>query len=186
MEKKEIRNQVISLLKSLNGEQKEKQEEILMKTLFGTSEWKRANVIALTLAQKLELDTNKIIEKAWSEDKIVVIPRTKKDRKMDFVIYKKDTPIEVSSFGLREPARHLIAIQKSDIDLIIVPGVAFCETGFRIGFGGGYYDRFLTDYEGETVSLVLNEQQVEPFKVDSFDIPVNLLITTEKIIRKIK
>ncbi|WP_414840154.1 5-formyltetrahydrofolate cyclo-ligase [Carnobacterium sp. TMP28] len=186
MKKKKIRNQVISLLKSLNSEQKAKQEEILIKTLIGTSEWKRSKIIALTLAQKLELNTDKIIEKAWSEDKIVVIPRTKKDRKMDFVVYKKDTPIEVSSFGLKEPARHLIATLKSDIDLIIVPGVAFCETGFRIGFGGGYYDRFLANYEGETVSLVLNEQQVGLFEVDSFDIPVNLLITTEKIIRKIK
>ncbi|SEK65802.1 5-formyltetrahydrofolate cyclo-ligase [Carnobacterium iners] len=186
MEKKEIRNQVINLLINLDNEQKVNQEEILIKTLFGTSEWEKAKVIALTMAQKLELDTSKIIEKAWSEDKVVVIPRTKKDRKMDFVVYKKDTPIEVSSFGLKEPARHLIATSRSDIDLIIVPGVAFCEAGFRIGFGGGYYDRFLANYEGNTVSLVLNEQQVELFKADSFDIPVKLLVTTKKIIRTIK
>ena len=99
---------------------------------------------------------------------------------MDFVVYTKATPMELSSFGLREPAQDLVAISKGDIDLIIVPGLAYCESGFRVGFGGGYYDRFLTDYEGDTISLVLNEQKINSFKVDSFDIPINHLITTKQ------
>ena len=180
MNKKEIRMNSIKKLKELTGEQKKNQEEILLKTLFDTPEWKKAKTIATTMSQPLELDTGFIIERAWSENKKIVLPRAKKDRKMDFVVYTKATPMELSSFGLREPAQDLVAISKGDIDLIIVPGLAYCESGFRIGFGGGYYDRFLSDYEGDTISLVLNEQKINSFKVDSFDIPINHLITTKQ------
>jgi 5-formyltetrahydrofolate cyclo-ligase len=185
MEKKEIRKTVIKRLKKLTSEQKTEQEKTIINALFQTSEWMKAKTVAITLSQNIELDTSTIIEKAWSEDKIVVIPRAKKNRKMDFVVYTKETPIEISSFGLREPARDLIAISKSEIDLIIVPGVAYCESGFRIGFGGGYYDRFLVNYKGETLSLVLDEQQINSFEIDPFDIPIKLLITPKEIIRTI-
>ncbi|MEG0496886.1 MAG: 5-formyltetrahydrofolate cyclo-ligase [Carnobacterium sp.] len=184
MDKKEIRMNTIKKLKELTDEQKTSQEEILLKALFDTSEWMNAKTIATTMSQKLELDTSIIIKKAWSENKIVVLPRAKKDRKMDFVVYTKDTPMELSSFGLEEPAHDLMAISKSEIDLIVVPGLAYCKSGFRIGFGGGYYDRFLVDYDGETISLVLDEQQIDLFKVDSFDIPIKHLITTKKTIHK--
>lgn len=180
MEKKEIRKNVIGLLKELSPEQKKAQEKMILTSLFHTNEWNKAKIIATTMSQELELDTRPIIEKAWSENKIVVIPRAKKNRIMDFVIYTKDTRLDVSPFGLTEPAADLIAISKSEIDLIIVPGLAFTESGFRIGFGGGYYDRFLADFNGETISLVLNEQKVKTFKKEPFDIPIHYLITTEK------
>ena len=182
MNKKEIRINSMNKLKKLTDELKKKQAEILLKTLFNTPEWKKATTIATTMSQPLELDTGPIIERAWSENKNVVLPRAKKDRKMDFVLYTKGTPMELSSFGLREPAQDLMAISKTEIDLIIVPGLAYCESGFRVGFGGGYYDRFLSDYEGDTISLVLEEQQISSFKVDSFDIPIICLITTKNTI----
>ena len=183
MEKKEIREAVIKRLKELTSEQKVKQEKAIINTLFQTSEWRKAKTVAITLSQNIELDTSAIIDKAWSDGKVVVIPRAKKNREMDFVAYTKETPIERSSFGLKEPARDLIAISKSEIDLIIVPGLAYCESGFRIGFGGGYYDRFLVNYKGDTLSLILDEQQINSFRIDPFDVPIKLLITPKKIIR---
>ncbi|MGB6178625.1 5-formyltetrahydrofolate cyclo-ligase [Carnobacterium sp.] len=179
MIKKAGRKKVIELLKTLDGERKEKQEKLLFKALFKSPEWTSAKTVALTMSQTLEINTTAIIEKAWTEKKVVVMPRTKKNREMDFVVYTHKTPIELSSFGLREPASDLRPIQKSEIDLIVVPGVAYCKSGFRIGFGGGYYDRFLADYKGKTISLVLDEQQIEPFEVETFDIPVDRLITTK-------
>lgn len=185
MEKKEIREKIINRLQELTNEQKVKQEKAIMDTLFQTPEWKKAKTVAVTLSQKIEINTSAIIDKAWSEGKVVVIPRAKKKKEMDFVVYTKETPIERSSFGLKEPASDLVAISKSEIDLIIVPGLAYCESGFRIGFGGGYYDRFLANYKGETLSLVLDEQQINSFKIDPFDVPIKLLITPQKIIRTI-
>ena len=179
--KKEIRQQIIERLNNLSAAQKKEQENSIYELLFGTEQWEKAEVVALTLSQKLELTTYPIIEKAWKEGKTVVVPRTKKNREMDFVKYSSTTPMETSSFGLQEPLKTLTAVPKSKIDLVIVPGLAYSEKGYRIGFGGGYYDRFLADYKGTTLSLVFKEQEIRLFPVETFDIPIDFLITAEKV-----
>ena len=64
-----------------------------------------------------------------------------------------------------------------EIDLIVVPGLLFSSRGFRIGFGGGFYDRYLADYQGETCSLVFSEQLYDDWEVEDFDIPVQKIYT---------
>ena len=181
MPKKEIRQQMIKRLNNLPFEQKKEQEKNIYELLFGMEQWKKAEMVALTLSQELELTTYPIIEKAWKEGKAVVVPRTKKNREMDFVVYSSTTPMETSSFGLTEPLKTLPAIPKSKIDLVIVPGLAYSEKGYRVGFGGGYYDRFLADYKGTTISLVFKEQKLVSIPVEAFDIPLDFLITVEKV-----
>lgn len=180
MSKQEIRKQTIKRLKGLTDNQKKEQESVILARLFQSAEWREAEIIAATMAQKIELNTQPIIEKAWEEGKQVVLPRAKKNRIMDFVRYTPETPLETSPFGLLEPAAALPAIPKADIDMVIVPGLAFSDKGYRIGFGGGYYDRFLADYTGKTVSLIFNEQKIPSFEIESFDIPVSLLITVNE------
>ena len=80
-----------------------------------------------------------------------------------------------TSFGLMEPASDL-AVEKSEIDLIHVPGVVFNAEGYRIGYGAGYYDRYLSDFEGETVSTVYPCQEMD-FIPYSHDIAVREIIT---------
>ena len=65
---------------------------------------------------------------------------------------------------------------KNELDLIIVPGIAYDRLGYRIGFGGGYYDRFLQNYNGTTISLLLQEQLYDQLPHESFDQPVQRLI----------
>ena len=68
-------------------------------------------------------------------------------------------------------------IKKDEIDLILVPGVGFDKNNYRIGFGGGYYDRYLKDFKGYTISLAFKEQIVEKVPTNEFDLPVDLVIT---------
>ena len=71
----------------------------------------------------------------------------------------------------------------SEVDLIIVPGVAFDKCGYRIGYGGGYYDRFLSNLDHVTkISLAFNMQLIDKIPTDHFDIPVNYIITEKEII----
>ena len=70
------------------------------------------------------------------------------------------------------------AVDKTEIDLIHVPGVVFNSQGFRIGYGGGYYDRYLADYEGISVSTMY-QVQLEHFRPDQHDIAVKELIIYE-------
>ena len=93
---------------------------------------------------------------------------------MIFVDYDPDNLV-ATSFGLMEPASDL-AVEKSEIDLIHVPGVVFNDEGYRIGYGAGYYDRYLSDFEGETVSMVYPCQKHD-FQPDNYDIPVKEVVT---------
>lgn len=90
-------------------------------------------------------------------------------RKNDFCPYDKDNLVK-TRFGLWEPAV-ANAVDKSQIDVIHVPGVGFNPAGFRIGYGGGYYDRYLADYDGHTVSTIYEFQKVE-FQADCHDMAV--------------
>ncbi|KPA72003.1 5-formyltetrahydrofolate cyclo-ligase, partial [Streptococcus suis] len=71
-------------------------------------------------------------------------------------------------------------VDKSVVKLIHVPGLAWNQAGFRVGYGGGFYDRYLADYQGETVST-LADFQVYDFEPDVFDIPVKELLIFEEL-----
>lgn len=183
MTKAEIRKKKIALMKQLDTKEKEAEERQLYRWLFESDVWKRAEIIAATMSQDFEINTQPIIEEAWENSKKVVLPRAKKGRVMDFVFYTPDTALETSTFGIIEPAAYLPAVEKKDIDLIIVPGLAYSKDGYRIGFGGGYYDRFLTDYNGAKLSLVLNSQKIDVWHPETFDIPLDALITKDGMIK---
>ena len=93
-------------------------------------------------------------------------------------MWSPTTRYEASSFGVEEP----ISEQEAHhLDLLIVPGLAFSKNGYRIGFGGGYYDRFLSAFDGKTVSLVFGEQFNDQWTPDVFDIPIDKIYTDSLI-----
>lgn len=97
---------------------------------------------------------------------------------MQFYLYNENTKLIKSKFGILEPVTAPI-IYKQNIDLIVVPGLCFDKlSNNRLGFGGGYYDRYLADYEGFTVALATSYQLVETPKwvVNQFDIKINKII----------
>ena len=75
-----------------------------------------------------------------------------------------------------------VLVEKEQIDVIVVPGVVFDRNGYRIGFGGGYYDRYLQDFEGLRVSLAFQEQLYTEVPRESHDLPVHILITDNECI----
>ena len=97
---------------------------------------------------------------------------------MDFRKLERFDQLESVYSGLLEPIESKTnLVEPSDIDLLIVPGIAFDSEGFRMGFGGGYYDRFLQSFKGNTVSLAFREQIVSNLPKEDHDIPVEKIIT---------
>lgn len=176
MDKTIIRQEILASLRrlSLDPEGKVAKETIILTKLFQSAAWKQAASIGVTLSMSLELDTQGIIEKALNEGKSVSVPKTSPKGKMDFIKISSRTIYEESKFGVREPIKGDI-IDKQQIDLLIVPGVAFRLDGYRVGFGGGYYDRYLADYSGQTCSLVFAEQLNQDWQPSPYDLPVNRL-----------
>ena len=96
---------------------------------------------------------------------------------MIFVDYD-ESRLQKSSFGLMEPTSEE-AVEKAEIDLIHVPGVVFNSQGFRIGYGGGYYDRYLADFAGASISSIYSFQKFD-FEPNYHDIAVKEVLIYER------
>jgi 5-formyltetrahydrofolate cyclo-ligase len=180
LDKKEARLLGLRELKKLQAtsDLKEKLEEETIQQFLLSPLWKNAKTIAVTLPQEFEFNIEKLIPHAWQEGKTVAIPKTFPHGQMSFHRYLPDTKLFFTKFGIREPVS-AEKIKKEKLDLIIVPGVAFRQDGYRIGFGGGYYDRYLTDYEGNTASLIFPQQLNNQWETDILDKNVQKVFTSE-------
>ncbi|MCZ7407683.1 5-formyltetrahydrofolate cyclo-ligase [Parvimonas micra] len=179
MDKKIIRKEIQEKLKKISDKDRKSFEEILYKKLFENENFKNANCIALTIPFGTEINTYPIIEKLLKDGKTACSPICEKEsRKMTFYkINSLDELIE-GYYGIKTPPKiEENIIKKDEIDLILVPGVGFDKNNYRIGFGGGYYDRYLKDFKGYTISLAFKEQIVEKVPTNEFDLPVDLVIT---------
>lgn len=136
-------------------------------------------LIGITLSMENEVNTYPIIEKAWEEGKKVVVPKCNKEtRTMSFRQISNFDQLETVYMNLREPIPALTEeVNADEIDLQIVPGVAYTERGERIGYGGGYYDRYLMHYKGKTLSLAYSFQMVDHIPIEPFDKNIEKIIT---------
>lgn len=177
--KKELRLQTLAMLEQLSTEEFNRHASLLHEHVLQLSEWKQAKTIALTMSRGKEIPTMPLIEKAWEEGKTVCIPTCfPKTKEMVFYEYTPETKMTSSYFGLLEPdPLESTVVHKEAIDLIIVPGVCFDQRGYRIGYGGGYYDRYLADYHGTTLALCLSVQQVDHLPAEPHDIPVSIMVS---------
>ncbi|MDZ5712165.1 5-formyltetrahydrofolate cyclo-ligase [Jeotgalibacillus haloalkalitolerans] len=178
MNKKIIRQQMLDQLKNLSEEKKILYTNYIQQQVISSPEWKQAEVIAITISRGLEIDTTALITKALEQGKRVCVPRCEPaTKKMHFHYIQSLNDAEPSFYGLLEPKPYLPIAEKREIDLVVVPGLAYSNTGYRIGFGGGYYDRFLTDYKGESMSMAYSFQLIDDEFAESFDIPVKKIVT---------
>ncbi|NLM53327.1 MAG: 5-formyltetrahydrofolate cyclo-ligase [Firmicutes bacterium] len=129
-----------------------------------------------------EINTWPFVERMWRDGKKVYVPVAKPDRVLAAVEFRPDTKLIQTSFGIKEPVSSR-ELDPADLDLIIVPGLAFSPQGYRVGYGGGYYDRFLARTDGVSVGVCYS-QFVRPLPVDPWDVPVMYLCTELAFSRK--
>ena len=176
--KVELRKQVLQEMKAISQEQKQFIDQALTEQLLQHPFYQEAKVIATYLSFLHEFQTQGLIEQALKDDKKVLIPKTYPKGRMDFVVYDPQQLVK-TSFGLLEPQGNLEVVDASQIDLIHVPGLAFTIRGYRIGYGGGYYDRYLEQFTGHTLSTVY-PCQIRDFSPENHDIPVQEVLIDER------
>lgn len=156
----------------------------IVKRLTETPQFHVAKTIAVTMSNFPEVETRGFIEHVWSLEKKIVVPKSNpKTRQMTFYKITDFRQLEVVFAGIEEPIESMCeAISPEQMDLVIVPGVVFNKKGYRIGFGGGYYDRFLAGYRGATIALAFEEQVCDDIPVDAHDIPVQHVITDQRML----
>ena len=175
--KAELRKQVLQEMKALSQEQKQAMDRALTERFLKHPFYQEAKTIATYLSFPHEFQTQELIEQALKDDKKVLIPKTYPKGRMEFVVYDPQQLVK-TSFGLLEPQGDLEVVEPSQIDLIHVPGLAFTTEGYRIGYGGGYYDRYLEHFAGQSLSTIY-PCQVQEFNFENHDIPVQEVLIYE-------
>lgn len=185
MDKTIIRNTVKHKLHAMSEVEYARKSSMIHNKVINLQEIKDAKIIALTISNFPEVDTKKLIEALWKMDKKIAIPKcTSSTREMHFYVFTNYEQLEQVYMELLEPKiGETTLISKDEIDVLISPGIVFDKQGFRIGYGGGYYDRFLVDYKKITLSMAFEVQLVEKVPVSEYDLPICTIITEEQIIK---
>jgi 5-formyltetrahydrofolate cyclo-ligase len=152
-------------------------EEIEKWTIFQQSE-----TILAYMPIKNEADLTPLLarrpEKRW------VLPRILPQEDHRMVLHPYDAARLVRHpFGMAEPAADLPTVPPEAIELALVPGLAFDRQGWRLGYGGGYFDRFLTDFAGVSAGVVFHALLVDDLPRGEFDVPVQWVVTEEGIFK---
>ncbi|MDO5448845.1 MAG: 5-formyltetrahydrofolate cyclo-ligase [Clostridia bacterium] len=155
--------------------------EVFLKQDF----YRDAQVIYPYLAYNTEIDTRYIIERAWQDGKIVAVPRVLDDTNMEFFVITSFDDVELGYHDIPEPTTSE-TVSAKDV-LMIMPGLAFDEAHNRVGYGGGFYDRYLEKKESEgirfkKVSLAYDFQVVDNLEVEAYDIPVDNIVTSKAVL----
>lgn len=183
--KRTQRQEMLQKLKQMSAATHALRSAQIVERLMMRPQFHVAKTIAVTMSNFPEVETRGLIEQAWSLGKTIVVPKSQpKTRQMTFYKLTDFQQLEVVFAGIEEPIEHACeAMELAQIDLIIVPGVVFNKKGYRIGFGGGYYDRLLADYNGVTIALAFDEQVYDTIPVDAHDVPVQQIITDQRMLQ---
>jgi 5-formyltetrahydrofolate cyclo-ligase len=183
---KEIaRMQNLAKRNSLPAEKLEKKSALIGEKLLALPEFQKAEKLMLYFSIKNEVGTRPLIKECLKQGKQVFLPKTEFEKKK--IILTQISSIEEvkkTRQGLFEPIGAKTA-KASELDLIVVPGVAFDREGNRIGMGRGFYDELLrkTSTKVKLVGLCFEENLAEEVPTESHDVKMNLIVTDKQVIR---
>ena len=178
--KRNIRKEVLMKRSKMKAEEKELKDNIILEKLFETNLYKNARNIFTYISFGDEINTIKLIERALKDNKNISVPKTYREtRTMNAIFIPCLKELKENHMGILEPIDDSIVIKKEDIDLIIVPGAVFDKDFNRIGYGGGYYDRYLEDiaYKNNKVVLAYDFQIVDKIEKEEHDVKVDIILT---------
>lgn len=179
MDKKTLRREMGDKKRAMTAAEIESRSAVLAQRLFELPVYRRAASVYVYIAFNQEVRTRPIIERAWTDGKRVATPKIV-DGAMRFIWLESfDELVPQVPFGFPEPIGDG-PIADDDSALVIVPGLAFDARGYRVGYGGGYYDGWLSAHPGHpTVALCYGFQRVEALFTEAHDMPVELVISDD-------
>ncbi|MBZ9636465.1 5-formyltetrahydrofolate cyclo-ligase [Clostridium sp. FP1] len=185
--KDNLRKNMLKERKSMKTETVSAFSHIIMDTIIKLPEFLNCKNIMLYLSFNNEVDTYALAKWCLDNGKKVIVPYCIKETReiIPFEINNLTKDLTKSSFGIMEPKHDILKKANTcDIDLIIVPGVVFDKHGNRIGFGAGYYDRFLPKRvkNTPTIGIAFDYQVISKIPTGIYDVPLDFIITEKRII----
>lgn len=186
--KSDFRKKIIELRKKESYESIISKSQKISNVLLSLEEVQQASTIMLYLDFNNEVQTDYIVNSLISLGKKVLIPITIKENKTLIPSQIKDlkSEVKIGTYGIREPKEEFIRVTAIEsIDVLVVPAVAFDINKFRLGYGGGFYDRFIEKLRPDsvTIGLAFELQIFNSIPKESHDAKLNYVITEKRVIK---
>ncbi len=172
MNKQILRNKYKEIRKSISN--KEEQDDVIFDKVINLEEYKQSKLILIYVSLKDEVDTIKLIKYGLEIGKGIAVPKCEGD---DIAFYYINSleDLEEGNFGILEPKTNE-AVNDFENSICIIPGVVFDKQNNRIGYGRGFYDRFLENYQGVKIGLTYKECVCDKIDVDENDVKMDKVI----------
>lgn len=179
--KKQIRNEIKKKRSQLSPNDRQIKDEQIYQSVVQSEEFIQASSILIYINNGEEVSTTKIIQKAWELGKWVAAPKTKK-QEINFYTFSAFSELKTGPYGILEPTdKELVESQDA---LVIMPGVVFDYNRNRIGYGGGYYDRYLSSHNiFKSMALAYDCQLIKEVPHDEYDVKPNIIVTESQILK---
>lgn len=180
-QKKDIRKIILRKRKEMPDHDVRAYSEQVCKHIMDYPVYQASKNICLYMPVHNEVDTTFLIEPALDHGKNIWLPRVF-DGRMDFFAYDRDTGLIQGAYNIMEPDS-LVMLEEDNNTLIVMPGAVFSETHDRIGYGGGYYDRYLTEHpECKTLAVCYEFQIQKEIPVEEHDMKPDAIMTEQRLL----
>ena len=176
MDKKELRKKYTKIRAEVKN--KEEKDKLIREKLRELEIYKKAKSVFVFISYKSEVDTREIIENILEDGKKLLVPLVK-GKEMIAVEVKGIGDLEENKMGILEPKD---GEEVKDVDLTITPGLAFDKDGYRLGYGGGFYDKFFAKVDTIRLGIGYSDQFVESIVHEEYDKPLEYLLTDEGLV----
>lgn len=188
--KRALRQRFRQVRRDLGEQDRAEVDAAIEARVCALAEFARAEVLLTYLDVGAEVRTRGIIECAWDEGKVVALPRcVPGTREMRWYRVTSFEGLERSKLGIEEPMpvdENELLLGTGERMLALVPGLTFDAEGYRLGYGGGFYDTFLARFDGVSVGLCREVQMSASLRdegvIDEHDLPVQLVVTEKGLI----
>lgn len=185
--KRTLRQQFKDLRLQIEPQRKRHLDDAVFKKLTACGAYREASLILVYVSTPIEVDTRLLIEYSLQIGKFVAVPKCNtQNTTMDFYLINSLDDLEEGTYSVLEPRDGMCKkLKRFDNSVCIVPALAFDMQGYRLGYGKGYYDRFLGGYSGKRLGLCYSFCAVNELIHGYYDRPVDLLVT-DKYIKSIQ
>ncbi len=181
MPKRSIRQNLLKQRRALTGAECRQFSQAAHQLLFETDVYRQASVVALYAPIHNEVLTVELFRSARQGGKKVCYPRVNGES-LEFLVVEQESGLVPGAFGVAEPIGTTI-VPLEELDLVVVPGIAFDRSGYRLGYGRGYYDRaFGFTRRAVLAGLAYDFQIVDELPTEEHDVHLDLLVTSSKVL----
>ena len=185
LEKQRLREERLAAREALSEQKRSVLDDRITQKLLATSEYAEATTVLTYVSVSSEVSTRMFIECALRDGKTVAVPRCLPGHCLDFVAIVSLEQLVAAPFNLLEPAKELPAVtedQKNN-SICIVPALLVDTKGYRLGYGAGFYDRFLSTYPGKKICLAYQQNLSRTMLPHTaFDVAVDMVITESDVL----